>query len=392
MSTITTSPSVDFFRLDEQLTPDERDIRDRVRAFAESEVLPVAQDYWERAEFPFELVPKLARLNVTGGSIEGYGCPGLSSVANGLMLQELAHADGSLATFMGVQSSLAMNAIYFCGTEEQRRRWLPSMARLETIGAFGLTEPDVGSDAANLHTTAVREGDEYVLNGEKRWIGNGSICDIAIIWARTEDGKVNGFIVPRETAGYRAQVIPHKLSKRSVWQADIQLENCRIPAENRLTGLPGFAGTATTLLNARLGVCWGALGQAMACYEIALDYAKQRQQFGQPIAGFQLVQRKLVRMLNDITHAQLSCLHLSRLRDRGEMTGAMVSLAKMNHTEMAREVALHARELLGGNGILGEYHVMRHLCDLEASFTYEGTHDINMLVVGREITGLSAFK
>jgi glutaryl-CoA dehydrogenase len=387
----TVAPPVDFFRLDEQLTPAERDVRDRVRRFCDTEVLPIAQDYWERAEFPVEIVPKLAALSISGGTISGYGCPGMSTIAYGLVLQELSRADGSLATFFGVQSSLAMNAIYYCGSEEQRRHWLPSMARLQTLGAFGLTEPEVGSDAANLRTTAVLDGESYILNGRKRWIGNATICDIAVIWAKTDDGQVNGFIVPRDTPGYEAHDITHKISKRAVWQGEISLVNCRIPAENRLTGVPGFKGTATTLMHARLGVTWGALGQAMSCYEIALKHALERSQFDRPIAGFQLVQRKLVEMLNKVTLMQLSCIHLSRLRDAGDMTPAMVSLAKMNNSHMAREVARDARDILGGNGILGDLHVMRHLCDLEATYTYEGTYDINLLVVGREITGISAF-
>lgn len=284
-----------------------------------------------------------------------------------------------------------MNAIYYCGTEEQRQRWLPPMARLETLGAFGLTEPEAGSDAAHLGTTAVRDGDSYVLNGHKRWIGNATLCDICVIWARTEDGKVNGFIVPREVPGYRAEVMTGKLAKRSVWQGAIELTDCRVPADNRLGGMSGFGGAATTLMHARLGVCWSALGSAMACYEVALAHAKEREQFGRPLAGFQLVQQKLVQMLNSISLAQLATLHVSRLRDAGSLTPALSSMVKMNNSAMAREVALHARDILGGIGILGENHVMRHLCDLEAVYTYEGTHDINMLVVGRDITGLSAF-
>lgn len=392
MTTISVPPTVDFYRLDAQLTAEERDVRDRVRAFCDAEVLPIAQEYWERAEFPYQLLPGLARLRISGGTIEGYGCPGLSSIGYGLALQELSRADGSLATFFGVQSSLAMNAIYYCGTEEQRQQWLPPMARLEALGAFGLTEPDVGSDAGNLRTTATRDGDGYVLNGRKRWIGNGAGCDVAVIWARTEDDKVNGFLVPRGTPGYEAAPIQHKIAKRAIWQADITLTNCRVPAENRLSLLSGFRGAATTLMHARLGVAWGALGQALSCYEIALEYARGREQFGQPLAGFQLVQSKLVEMLNKITLMQLACLHLSRLRDAGEITTPMVSLAKMNNAQMAREIARDARDILGGNGILGTNHVMRHLCDLEATYTYEGTHDINMLVVGREITGIAAFK
>jgi glutaryl-CoA dehydrogenase len=391
MAVVTTSPGVDFFHLDEQFTPAERDVRDRVRLFAERDLLPVAQDYWDRAEVPLDLLPGLARLGIIGGTIEGYGCPGMSAAAYGLALQELSRADSSFATFVGVQSSLAMNAIYYCGTEEQRQRWLPSMARLETLGAFGLTEPDAGSDAAHLQTTAVRDGNGYVLNGKKRWIGNATICDICVIWARTEDGKVNGFVVPRDTPGYCAEVMPGKLAKRSIWQATIELTDVRIPAENRLAGMSGFGGTATTLMHARLGVCWGAVGSAIACYEIALQYARERMQFGRPIAGFQLVQQKLVQMLNGISLAQLANLHVSRIRDAGALTPAMASMLKMNNSAMARDVALHARDILGGIGILGENHVMRHLCDLEAVYTYEGTHDINMLVVGREITGLSAF-
>lgn len=391
MSINAPSPAVDFFRIDDQLTADEIAVRDRVRAFCDAEVLPIAQEYWERAEFPYELVPKLAALGIVGGTIHGYGCPGLGSTTNGLVVQELSRADGSVATFFGVQSGLAMAAIYYCGTEEQRQQWLPGMARLDIIGAFGLTEPDVGSDAGNLQTTALLDGDSYVLNGRKRWIGNATICDLAVIWARTDDGKINGFIVPRDTPGYEATRIEHKLSKRAIWQADIDLRDCRIPSENRLTGMSGFRGAVTTLMHARLGVSWGALGAALSCYETALGYAKRREQFGKPIASFQLVQRKLVRMLNDITLMQLACVHLSRLRDENKLTTGMVSLAKMNHSEMAREIAQDARDILGGNGILGEYHIMRQLADLEATYSYEGTYDINLLVVGREITGLSAF-
>lgn len=391
MTVLTASPAVDFYHLDADLTSEEREVRDRVRLFAQRDLLPIAQEYWDRAEMPLDLLSGLARLGIVGGSIEGYGCPGISSAAYGLALQELCRADSSFGTLVGVQSSLAMNAIYYCGTEEQRQHWLPPMVRLETLGAFGLTEPEAGSDAAHLQTTAVRDGNTYILNGHKRWIGNATLCDICIIWARTEDGKINGFVVPRETPGYRAGVITGKLAKRSIWQGTIDLADCRIPAENRLAGMSGFGGTATVLMHARLGVCWEAVGSAIACYEIALAHAREREQFGRPLAGFQLVQQKLVQMLNGISLAQLATLHVSRLRDAGSLTPAMSSMLKMNNSAMAREVALHARDILGGNGILGENQVMRHLCDLEALYTYEGTHDINMLVVGREITGLSAF-
>lgn len=381
---------VDYLHLHTLLTPEEQAVRDRVRAFVDAEVIPVAQGYWERAQVPFDLIPGLAGLGICGGTIRDYDCPGLSTVGYGLALQELARGDGSLGTFLGVQSSLAMYAIYYCGTEEQRLRYLPPMSRFELLGAFGLTEPGHGSDASGLETSARQEGAEFVLNGRKRWIGNASICDIAVIWARLENGRVAGFIVPRETPGYSARVIEHKLSQRAIWQADVTLDNVRVPAENLLSRKIGFGTTTLVLTHARLGVVWGSLGHAMACYEIALAYARERRQFGRPIASFQLVQRKLVDMLNEITKAQLLTLQLSWMRDEGTITPGQVSLGKMNNAEMARHCALDAREILGGNGILGEYQVMRHLCDLEAGVTYEGTHDINTLIVGREITGINA--
>ncbi|HZS93727.1 MAG TPA: acyl-CoA dehydrogenase family protein [Chloroflexota bacterium] len=385
-------PSLDFFRLDERLTAEEHAVRERVREFAESRVIAIAPAAWDAAELPTEIVDGLAELGIVGGTIQGYGCPGLSSAAYGLALQELARTDGSVATFMGVHSSLAMGAVYYCGTEEQRRRWLPDMAALRTLGAFALTEPEAGSDAASLQTSAVRDGDSYVINGRKRWIGLGASCDIAVIWARTEDGQINGFVVPRETPGYDARKIEGKISLRAIHQADIFLTNVRVPAENRLEGFPGFRGTTEVLMHSRFGIAWGALGHALACYDAALTYARSRVQFGRPLASFQLVQEKLVQMLNRISLMQLACLHLSALRDEGAMTTAIVSLVKMNNTAMARETARDARDILGGNGILNEYDVMRHLDDLEAVYTYEGTHDINMLIVGREITGISAFK
>ena len=390
--TVTSIPTLDFFRLDDQLRPEERAVRDRVRSFAEEKIIPFAAESWEREELPAGLVTGLAGLGIVGGTIAGYGCPGLSSVAYGLALQELARADGSVATFMGVHSSLAMGAIYYAGSEEQRRRWLPDMAALRTLGAFALTEPEGGSDAASLTTTAVQDGDSYVLNGRKRWIGLATGCDIAVVWARTEDGQINGFVVPRDTPGYDARKIEGKISLRAIHQADLRLVDVRVPAANRLIGMPGFRGTSEVLTHSRFGVTWGALGHALACYDAAVTYARSRVQFGRPLAANQLVQRKLVLMVNNISLMQLACLQLSRLRDEGTMTPAMVSLVKMNNSVMAREVARDARDLLGGNGILNQYDVMRHLDDLEAVYTYEGTHDINMLIVGRELTGISAFK
>jgi glutaryl-CoA dehydrogenase len=380
---------IDFYQSDELLTDDERAVRNRVRDFAEEHVRPAAAAAWERAEFQRQLVPRFAELGIVGGSVHGYGCPCLSSVAYGLATQELARVDSSFGTFFGVHSGLAMGAIAACGSEEQKHRWLPRMARCETIGAFALTEPEHGSDAAHLTTHAVRNGDDYILDGAKRWIGNGTICDVAIVWARAEDG-IAGFLVECPNPGYRTTAIEGKLSKRGSWQADIRLEGCRVPATNRMP-VGGFRAVADILSKTRHNVAWAALGEAIACYEIALAYAKRREQFGKPIAAFQLVQAKLVRMLGEITKAQLLTIQLGRLKDEGLATSAMTAFAKLNNAAMAREVAATAREMLGGNGILQDYNVMRHLCDLEAVFTYEGTHEINTLVVGREITGLSAF-
>ena len=382
-------PPIDFYRTDALLMADERAVRDRVRVFAEEHVRPVAARAWERAEFQRQLVPLLAELGVVGGAVQGYGCPRLSSVAYGLATQELARVDSSFATFIGVHSGLVMEAIAACGSEEQKECWLPRMARCEVVGAFALTEPEHGSDAAHLTTRAVRDGDDYVLTGAKRWIGNGTICDVAVVWARAENG-IAGFLVECPNPGYRATAIEGKLSKRGVWQADIRLEGCRVPAANRMP-VGGFRAVADILSKTRHNVAWAALGEAIACYETALAYARQREQFGKPIAAFQLVQAKLVRMLGEITKGQLLSIQLGRLKDQGLATAGMTALAKLNNAAMAREVAAAAREILGGNGILQDYDVMRHLCDLESVFTYEGTHEINTLVVGREITGLAAF-
>jgi glutaryl-CoA dehydrogenase len=383
------SSPLDFYLTDSLLTDEERAVRDRVRAFAEEHVRPVAARAWERAEFQTHLVPMLADLGIVGGSVQGYGCPSLSSVAYGLATQELARVDSSFATFFGVHSGLAMGAIAACGSEEQKRRWLPRMARCEVTGAFALTEPEHGSDAAHLTTRAVRDGDGYVLEGAKRWIGNGTICDLAVVWARAEDG-IAGFLVECPNPGFRATVIEGKLSKRGVWQADIRLEGCRVPAAHRMpTG--GFRAVADILSKTRHNVAWAALGEAIACYEAALAYALRREQFGKPIASFQMVQTKLVAMLGEVTKAQLLAIQSGRLKDRGLATPGMTALTKLNNAAMARAAAATAREILGGNGILQEYDVMRHLCDLESVFTYEGTHEVNTLVVGREITGVAAF-
>ena len=383
------APSVDYYLSDSLLTDDERAVRARVRVFAEEHLRPVARSAWERAEFQAQLLPDLAAVGIVGGMVRGHGCPTLSPVGFGLAMQELSRVDSSFATFFGVDGGLVMAAIATCGTEEQQRRWLPPLARCEVIGAFALTEPEFGSDASHLTTGARRDGDDYVLDGGTRWIGMGAICDVAVVWARAEDG-IAGFLVESSTPGYVATTIEGKMSQRAIWQADIRLEGCRVPVANRLP-VGGFRAVADLLHQTRHNIAWHALGEAIACYEIAHAYALRREQFGRPIAGFQLVQTKLVRMLGEITKTQLLVIQLGRLLERGEATAGMTAYAKLSATATAREVAATAREILGGNGILQDYEVMRHLCDIEGVYTYEGTHDINTLVVGREITGLRAF-
>jgi glutaryl-CoA dehydrogenase len=358
----------DFYLTESLLTAEEIDVRDRVRQFAETTLRPGAGEAWERGEFRSELLPMLGELGVVGGMVGSHGCPSLSSVAYGLTTMELARVDSSFSTFFGSHSSLAMGSIGYCASAEQKTRWLPRMATCELIAAFALTEPDFGSDASHMATNAVRDGDEYVLTGSKRWIGNGNICN----------------------PGYSAVRIDGKLSKRSSWQAEITLTDCRVPASARMP-VGGFRTVAEILSRTRHNIAWAALGEAIACYEIALAHATRREQFGKPIGSFQLVQQKLVSMLSEITKAQLLSLQLGRLKDEGRATPGMTALAKSNNATMARHVAASAREILGGNGILQEFEVLRHMCDLEAVYTYEGTNDINTLVVGREITGLSAF-
>jgi glutaryl-CoA dehydrogenase len=389
------APSPDFYAIEELLQPEEIEIRDRVRSFCEKEVTPRINEYWERAEFPHLLVPKIAELGISGGTVQGYGSPGMSAVAAGLVAAEWARADGSVGTFYGVHSFLAMQSIAMLGNEEQRERWLPAMARLEKIGAFGLTEPKHGSDAVGLETSARRDGDSYVLNGQKKWIGNGSIADYVIIWARGEDGAVGGYVVEtggREVTlpGYEATVMTGKTALRAVWQAEITLTDVRVPVENKLANCHSFKDVSQVLDRTRYTVAWRALGLATASYELALAHALGRQQFGQPIAGFQLVQDKLARMLAEITSTQLMCWRLSKLADAGRMTAAMASLAKMNHAAKARAIVADARDILGGDGILLDNHVARHHADMEAIFTFEGTDSVQALIVGREITGLSA--
>lgn len=388
----TTMTSTDYYHLDDLLTPQEREIRYRVREFMRTEVEPIINGYWERAEFPHELIPKLAALGLTGGQIQGYGCPGLSTLAAGMTAMEMSRGDGSISTIFGVQGGLAMGSIYTLGSEAQKQQWLPAMARWEKIGCFGLTEARGGSDAAHPDTTARRDGDHWVLNGNKRWIGLATIADVAVIWAKNlETGQVNGFLVDTKTPGYKATAIEGKIAKRALINADITLDNCVIPLDAKLEKSNSFRDTAKVLMATRVGVSWEAPGHSMAAYEYALDYAKRRLQFGKPIAAFQLTQMKLVRMLAGITSMQLLCFRLSQLLDEGKITEGMASMAKAHNTATAREIVALGREILGGNGILLENHVARHFADMEAVFSYEGTWDVNTLVTGREITGLQAF-
>ena len=392
MATSELAPAQDYYLLDETLSDQEREIRNRVRAFAEREVLPIINRYWEKAEFPFELVPKLAELGIAGTTIEGNGCPGMSRLGAGVVARELARADGSVNTFFGVHSGLAMGAIDMLGSDEQRRKWLPPMARLEKIGAFGLTEPEHGSDSVSLETSARREGGEYVLNGAKRWIGNASIADVTIIWARNEEGDVGAYLVPKGTPGFDPDtVITGKIGKRAVWQAEIALNDVRVPLDHKLANANTFSDTTRVLSQTRGGAAWECVGHAMACLEAAISYAKERCQFGQAIAGFQLVQAKLATMQAATTAMQLVCFRLAELQESGAMTGPMASLAKLHNVRNAKLVCSEARDILGGNGLLLDFHVARHLTDLEIVDTYEGTDTIQSLIIGRDLTGVSAF-
>ncbi len=385
------SLATDYFFLREQLTEQQLEVLRRVRLFVDDEVLPVIGDYWERAEMPWPLIRRLGELGVVGEDIHGYGCPGLDPIALGLVHMELNRGDGSLGTFLGVQAGLAMKSIAMLGSEEQKQRWLPEMARLEKLGAFALTEPTHGSDSVALETSARRVGDSYVLNGAKRWIGSGSIADVVVVWARNEDGKVNGFLVEKGTPGYEAEVIEGKGSLRAIWQAQISLEDVEVPVENRLPGASSFKDTGHVLAGTRSTCAWAALGHAVAAYDTALTYAKRREQFGRPLASFQIVQDRLVKMLAEVTSMQLYCLQIGRLAERGELSDTIAGLAKLNNTRKARQVCAEARDMLGGNGILLENHVIRHMADIEAIHTYEGTETMQTLIVGRDITGLGAF-
>ena len=382
--------ATDLYNIDHLLSEEERLVRDTVRKFVRERVLPIIGEHFEAGTFPRELIPAIAELGLLGMHLQGYGCAGLSAVCYGLACQELEAGDSGLRSFVSVQGSLAMFPIFAFGSEEQKQRWLPRMARGEVIGCFGLTEPDFGSDPSGMRTSARRDGDSYVLNGTKMWITNGGIADLAVVWARAEDG-IRGFLVEHGTPGFSTSDIHHKLSLRASVTSELHFEECRVPSANMLPNVRGMRGPLSCLDEARYGIAWGAAGAARACYEVALDYAKSRVQFKRPIGSFQLVQRKLAIMATELVKAQLLALQLGRLKDEGLLHPVQVSIAKRNNVREALETAREARSVLGANGVTLEYPISRHMNNLESVFTYEGTDDIHTLIIGQAITGLNAF-
>ena len=383
----------DFYRIADLLDPKERVVAQRVREFMEAEVAPIIEDYWARDKFPFEIIPKIAGVGIGGIGYEGYGAVGGSMLLNGFVSMELARVDSSIATFWGVHTGLSAGSIYLCGDEEQKQRWLPAMMRFEKIGSFGLTEPLVGSaTSGGMMTSCRREGDAWVLNGEKKWIGNATFADINVIWARDEaSGQVKGFVVGKDNPGFSVKKIESKMALRVVQNGWITLKDCRVPEADRLQKADSFKDTAKVLKMTRAGVAWFAVGCGRGAYEHALRYSTQRSQFGRPIGGFQLVQDLLVRMLGNVTATECMMLRLGQLQSQGLMTDEHASLAKAYCTVKCRETVGYARELLGGNGILLDNHIGRFVADAEAIYSYEGTREMNTLIVGKAITGLSAF-
>ena len=383
--------SSDLLRIDDQLDEDERLVRDTVRKFAADRVLPHIADWFEAGMLPRELAPELGALGLFGMHLTGYGCAGAGAVAYGVACRELEAADSGLRSMVSVQGSLAMFPIWKYGSDEQKERWLPRMAAGDAIGCFGLTEPDHGSDPGSMRTSARRDGTDWILSGTKMWITNGSIADVAVVWARTDEG-IRGFLVPRGTRGFTAGNIGKKLSLRASVTAQLHFEEVRLPATAVLPNARGLAGPLACLSEARYGIAWGATGAARNCYEVAVEYARTREQFGKPIGGFQLTQGKLAWMLADLARAQLLALHLGRLKESGEVTPQQVSLAKMANVRAAIEIARQARTILGASGISLEYPVMRHAANLESVLTYEGTEEIHTLVLGEAITGIPAYR
>jgi glutaryl-CoA dehydrogenase len=384
--------ATDYFHVRDQFTDEQWEHFIATRRFVDEEVLPAINEYWEAAELPWPLLRRMAELGLYGEDIQGHGCPGMSPLARGLVNMELHRGDGSVGTFLGVQSGLAMKAIALLGSEEQKELWLPAMARLDAIGAFALTEPAHGSDSVGLETGARRDGDGWILDGAKRWIGNGSIADVVVVWARSDqDGQVKGFLVERDMPGFEGVTMEGKGASRAIWQADIALDGVRVPESSRLPGANTFKDAGRVLVTTRMTCAWGALGHAVAAYDAALSYSKQRTQFGKPLCSFQIVQERLVRMLSEVTAMQLYCMQLARLEEEGRLTDTIAGLAKLHNTRKARGVIADARDMLGGNGVLLENHVIRHMGDIEVIHTYEGTETMQTLIVGRDITGVGAF-
>ena len=382
----------DFLAFDALLDDEERAIRDTVRDFVRKRILPDIGDWFEQAILPKELAQEFGRLGLFGMHLEGYGLPGASSVAYGLTCMELEAGDSGIRSFVSVQGSLAMFAIWRWGSEEQKQRWLPPMHAGEALGCFGLTEPDAGSDPGSMRTTAKRDGSDWILNGTKMWITNGTIADIAVVWARTEDGEINGFLVEQGMKGFEAPEMHKKMSLRASVTSELVLEDVRVPEENRFPEISTLRGPLSCLDEARYGIVWGSMGAARACFEAALDYAKERIVFGKPIAGYQLTQQKLAEMALEVNRGSLLALHLGRMKDEGTLRPEQVSMGKMGNVRAALEVCRTARTVLGGNGITLEYPVIRHMNNLESVLTYEGTHEVHTLAVGKALTGENAFR
>ncbi len=382
----------DFLDIDSFLSDEEKLARQTARKFTDEQVLPVIVEANRQGKFPMQLVPQMAELGFFGANLQGYGCAGMSNVEYGQVMQELERGDSGVRSFASVQSALVMYPIHAYGSDAQKEKWLPLLQQGKAIGCFGLTEPQFGSNPGGMLTRAVKKGDGYVLNGEKMWITNGSIADVALIWARCDDEKIRGFLVEKGTSGFKTWEVHGKQSLRASVTAGLALTDCTVPADNVLPGAAGLRGPLSCLDQARYGIGWGAVGAAQACYETALRYAKERKQFNsQPIASHQLVQEKLVWMITEISKAQLLALHSGKLKDQNHIQSAQISLLKRNNVWMARETACLAREILGANGIVDDFCIMRHMANLESVYTYEGTHDIHTLIIGNEITGISAF-
>jgi glutaryl-CoA dehydrogenase len=381
----------DFLGIDAHLTEGEKGVREDIRSFVKERIEPNIREWWEKAVFPRELVPQMGKLGLLGMHLSGYSCAGNNAVEYGLACMEMEAGDSGLRTFVSVQGSLAMSAIHKFGSEEQKQEWLPPMARGEAIGCFGLTEPTAGSDPASMRTFARKEGSDWIINGEKRWIGMGTIADVAVVWARTDDG-IRGFLVPTGTEGFSARDITHKVSMRASVQCDLFLQDVRLPGTAMLPGAEGLRGPFACLNEARYGIIWGSMGAARSCFECALEYAREREQFGKPIASFQLTQEKLVDMMLEIEKGMLLALHLGRMKDEGTLRPEQISFGKLNNVREALAIAREARTILGGNGITLDYPIMRHINNLESVLTYEGTSEVHTLVLGHAITGIPAFR